>query len=296
MPRFFHIGVLLALATSLTSPSAAQTAVPKGSLAGARIQDVAVHANGDSVEVEIHTSGASPAPNTQAISAPDRIIVDFPGALPGEGMRTLAMKVNSGALKGIRTGLFFNNPPITRVVLDLSEPQSYQISTTKNAVILKLHAPGPDGAKLETTSQTATSGATVPIVRTPRLQNTVIAGNTITGGARVDTAAIPAPVETAPPPPPKPLVTVTFVDGMLTIHADKATLAQVLFEVQQKTQAEIAIPAGAEQEQVISDLGPAPARDVLASLLNGSPYNFIFVGSELNLERVIITKRDPNSF
>jgi hypothetical protein len=81
---------------------------------------------------------------------------------------------------------------------------------------------------------------------------------------------------------------------MLTIHADKATLAQVLFEVQRQTKAEIAIPAGAEREPMIADLGPGPAREVLGSLLNGTPYNFIFVGSELNLERVILTLRDPH--
>ena len=62
------------------------------------------------------------------------------------------------------------------------------------------------------------------------------------------------------------------------------------------TQAEIAIPAGAEQEQVIADLGPAPARDVLGALLNGSPYNFIFVGNELSLERVILTRKDSTNF
>ena len=88
----------------------------------------------------------------------------------------------------------------------------------------------------------------------------------------------------------------TFENGMLRIHAEKATLAQVLFEVQRQTQAEIAIPAGAEQEQVVADLGPAPARDVLGALLNGSAYNFIFVGDELSLERVILTRRDPGSF
>ena len=91
-------------------------------------------------------------------------------------------------------------------------------------------------------------------------------------------------------------MTVTFVNGMLRIRAEKATLAQVLFEVQRQTQAQIAIPAGAEQEEVVADLGPAPARDVLASLLNGSPYNFIFVGNELSLERVILTRRDPSVF
>jgi hypothetical protein len=97
-------------------------------------------------------------------------------------------------------------------------------------------------------------------------------------------------------PPPKLPLTVSFQNGMLRIHAEKATLAQVLFEVQRQTQAEIAIPAGAEQEQVAADLGPAPARDVLASLLNGSTYNFIFVGNELSLERVILSRRDPSSF
>ena len=91
-------------------------------------------------------------------------------------------------------------------------------------------------------------------------------------------------------------MTVTFENGMLRIHAEKATLAQVLFEVQRQTHAEIAIPAGAEQEQVVADLGPAPARDVLAALLNGSAYNFIFVGEELTLERVILTRRDPSIF
>ncbi len=63
-----------------------------------------------------------------------------------------------------------------------------------------------------------------------------------------------------------------------------------------KTQAEIAIPAGAEQEQVVANLGPGPARDVLGALLNGSSYNFIFVGNELSLQRVILPRREANIF
>ena len=93
-----------------------------------------------------------------------------------------------------------------------------------------------------------------------------------------------------------PVVNVSYENGMLRIHAEKATLSQVLYQVHLQTRAEIAIPAGAEQEQVMADLGPAPARDVLAALLNGSAYNFIFVGDELALERVILTRRDPGNF
>jgi hypothetical protein len=31
-------------------------------------------------------------------------------------------------------------------------------------------------------------------------------------------------------------------------------------------------------------------------LLNGSPYNFIFVGNATNLEKVILTRKDSNPF
>jgi len=107
---------------------------------------------------------------------------------------------------------------------------------------------------------------------------------------------IPAVSDTAaaavvPAEPPPPVVTVSYDNGLLRIHAEKATLSQVLYEVQTKTGAEIAIPAGAEQEKVVGDFGPSPAREVLGSLLNGSPYNFIFVGDELALEKVILTRR-----
>jgi hypothetical protein len=315
MPRLSYLGALLGIATLFTAPLFAQTPAPnpaqtsaqKGMPDGARVQHVVVRGTGDAMEVEIQTSGAPVAPDTQAITGPDRIVVDFPGALPAAELR--ALEVNRGALKGVRSGLFFNNPPITRIVLDLLEPQSYRISTTQNAVVVKL---GP--AKPGSVSSAGNAALHVPAASAARLQNVSFAAGTNaaatnaagTSGASVGlstavsstvpnmTAEMP-PAVSEPPPPPKPVVAVTFESGMLRIHADKATLAQVLFEVQRQTQAEIAIPAGAEQEQVAADLGPAPARDVLGLLLNGSSYNFIFVGNELNLERVILTRRDPNS-
>jgi hypothetical protein len=300
MPRLSYFGALLGIAALLSAPICAQTSAPSNAQNSARVQHVEVRGSGDNLEVEIQTSGPSVAPDTQAIVGPDRIVVDFPGALPAAELR--ALKVNRGVLKSIRSGLFFSNPPITRVVLDLTEPQSYQISTAKNSIIVKL---GPAVAAAGNTSQ-------MPAVGKARLQNASLATDTRVASARVSPAvssavtnvvthmtpsAPPAVSEAqAPPPPPPPPVTVTFENGMLRIHAEKATLAQVLFEVQRQTQAEIAIPAGAEQEQVAAELGPAPARDVLGSLLNGSSYNFIFVGNEAKLERVILTRRDPSIF
>jgi hypothetical protein len=282
MRRWLYLRILLGAAAMLPVAALAQTA------AGARVQQVIVHGSGDAMEVEIQTSGAV-APETQAISGPDRIVVDFPGAIPAAELR--ALKINRGALKSVRSGLFFSNPPITRVVLDLTGPQSYRISTGPNGVVVKLGA-----------AKVASTTASAPVAK---LQNASLTGASQIGthSAQISSqisSQIPVAVETSETaatepliqPPPKPQVTVTLENGMLRIHAEKATLAQVLFEVQRQTHAEIAIPAGAEQEEVAADLGPGTARDVLGALLNGSPYNFIFVGNELSLERVILTRRD----
>jgi hypothetical protein len=267
------------------------------------VQRVVTREAGGAVEVEIQTSGDPVAPNTQVVTGPDRIVVDFPGAMPSVALH--ALKVNQGALKGVRSGLFFSNPPITRIVLDLSGPQSYRILTTDHTTVIKLAGAASDErsaiATAEASSQSVRQGA--------RLRDAALAARPgaavahLSSASAVDAAQqqlrqpqqqAAAMEATTPAEPAQPMVSVTYENGMLRILADKATLSQVLYEVQLRTQAEIAIPAGAEQEKVVADLGPAPARVVLAELLNGSAYNFIFVGDELALQRVILTRRAGN--
>src|ERR1035438_3806758 len=100
MPRLSHFVVLLGMAALLSSASPAQNAKSSNS---ARVEHVLVRGTGAAMEVEIQTSGATVAPNTQAITGPDRIIVDFPGALPAAELR--ALQVNRGALQRVRAGL-----------------------------------------------------------------------------------------------------------------------------------------------------------------------------------------------
>jgi hypothetical protein len=121
--------------------------------------------------------------------------------------------------------------------------------------------------------------------------NSLPGANALASGQQGGGDTVAPPVEPAKPP-----LNVSYENGMLSIHSYRATLSQVLYEVHLKTQAEVGIPAGAEREEVIVDLGPGPARDVLGALLNGSPYNFIFVGNERTLERVILTRRDSGVF
>ena len=51
-----------------------------------RVQHVAVLGSGNAIEVEIQASAAV-VPQSQSIAGPDRIIVDFPGALPAPELR-----------------------------------------------------------------------------------------------------------------------------------------------------------------------------------------------------------------
>src|SRR5580692_1135489 len=189
MSRLPFVGAPLAIAILLCAPVVAQESVP-------HVRAVVVRGSGDAMEVEIQTSGTPVAPDTQAITGPDRIVVDFPGALPPSAELRL-VKVNNGALKGVRTGLFVNDPPTTRVVLDLTEARSYQISTTQNAIVLKL-GPAKLGSSLSlvlgsTSSPAAPKAPSVPpsaavVAKAPnvpphaaRIQNASLAGNTLPG-------------------------------------------------------------------------------------------------------------------
>ena len=235
--------------------------VPAFAQSKATVQRVSILGNERGIQVQITASQPIPT-QTQLLTGPDRLVIDFPGAAPGSQLRGLA--VNQGGIKGVRVGLFSAEPPTTRVVVDLSSASPYQIVPNGNSVILKV---GGDDVDL-------------PGVKPPSAQP-------------VTAEAVAA---AAPPPPPAPVpnLQVNFQKGELTVHAQKATLAEVLYAIQQRTGAEIPIPAGAEQEQVVADAGPGPAKDVLTALLTGTRFNFIVVGSDQNdgsLRSVILSPK-----
>jgi hypothetical protein len=218
------------------------------------------------VEIEIESSDRV-VPHVNALTGPDRLVVDFVNAVPSAQLRNQV--VNREAVKSLRVGLFSSNPPVTRIVLDLNGPQAYQVFPSGRTVILKV---GDTGAAQDAAYH-SNSG--------PVLVNT-----------NYPTSAAHLSVPLAEPP--KPALVVSFEGGLLSINANKANLSQILFAVHEKTGAEIAIPAGAEQEQVVSDFGPAPAPEVLAHLLNGSKFNFLILSSATDpkaLDQVILSSR-----
>jgi AMIN domain len=218
------------------------------------------------VEIEIEASDRV-VPQTNVLTGPDRLVVDFVNAVPGAQLRNQA--VNRGDVKSLRVGLFSSNPPVTRIVLDLNGPQHYQVFPSGRTVIVKVG--GSAGA--ETAGFRSTSG--------PVLVNTSYPVQAV-------------PVSAPAAPPAKPPLEVLFQGGLLSISSNKASLSEVLFAVHERTGAEIAIPAGAEQEKVVADLGPGPAPEVLAHLLNGSRFNFLILSSSTDpgaLDRVILSPR-----
>ena len=106
-------------------------------------------------------------------------------------------------------------------------------------------------------------------------------------------APAPAPATLAQQPPNAPQV--SFRNGLLTVTANNSTLGDILNQVRSKTGARIEYPDSLSQERVAAVVGPAPAPQVLATLLNGTRYDYILLGVDGRpdlLQRAIITSRE----
>lgn len=116
--------------------------------------------------------------------------------------------------------------------------------------------------------------------------------------------AEPIPEPSSPPTPPPtpptleqlpPRAPQVLWDGkQLSIISENSTLAAILTAVRGRTHAVIEIPPGAAAERVAAQLGPAPAREVLTSLLSGSNFDFVILASETDddaVQSVVLTPR-----
>jgi antitoxin (DNA-binding transcriptional repressor) of toxin-antitoxin stability system len=243
-------------------------------LAQASVRSVKVLGGKDAVEIEVQSSDKI-VPETRVLTGPDRLVIDFPNAVPSSQLRS--QSVDRGEVKSLRVGLFQSKPPITRVVLDLKTAQSYQVFPYGRTVMIKVMGGGAD-----------VSAGAVNYPSQPATRPSLVVAN-------YTTRAEPVSVVTAAEPP----LEVTYFNGLLGIRANKATLSEVLYAVQQRTGAEVSIAAGAEQEKVVADIAPGPAPEVLARLLNGSKFNFLIlsaVDDPRKLDRVILSVRPDGAF
>ncbi len=117
--------LLAAFFAFLTVPLLAQTSV----------RTVKVLNGKDSVEIEVEASDRI-VPQTQVLTGPDRLVVDFPNAVPSAQLHS--QSVDRGEVKDVRVGLFQHKPPVTRIVLDLKTAQSYQVFPYGRTVMIKV--------------------------------------------------------------------------------------------------------------------------------------------------------------
>jgi AMIN domain len=229
------------------------------------LRSVNVLGSKNNVEIEVQASRRI-VPQTRILTGPDRLVIDFPNAVPTAHVRN--QSVDRGEVRDVRVGLFQARPPVARVVVDLKSPRSYQIFPSTNGVIIKVM--GEPAGALQLGDSASPQGAT--LVR-----------------ANYATGAAPMQIEPSAPP-----LQVSYSDGLLGIHANRVTLSAVLSAVQQKTGAQISMVPGADQEQVVVEYAPAPAPEVLARLLNGSRFNFMILSAPNDpgqLDRIILTNR-----
>lgn len=103
----------------------------------------------------------------------------------------------------------------------------------------------------------------------------------------------PIPLDAIAAVPPQ----VSYENDQLTINAPNSTLADILRAVRKQTGAEIEVPSA--PERVVTRLGPGPARDVVAQLLNGSRFNYVLLGSPADdavlTKVVLVAKTGPDT-
>ena len=231
------------------------------------------------LRLHIQTS-ASIAPEVQLVPNPDRLVIDLPNTVGGPGFH--GFRVGNGEIRGVRTGLFSTSPLITRVVVDLKSPEWYRVVPDSTGLVITL---GNEEASGQPTGDTIGWVSNAARSRSVTMQRTV---------------AVKAPTTPLQATPPRAIVngvTVQFASGQMSIHAHDATLSEVLYQIQKITGAEIAIPSGTEQERVAGDFGPGAPNQVLAELLNGSPLNFVVIGSNADptvLRSVVLSRKGAN--
>lgn len=258
-----------ALFVALTASLSAQTAHLS------TVKKVAV--TGDSpFQLRIETTRPV-VPQVQMVANPDRLVVDIPNSLPASNLHGL--KIQRADVRAVRISQYSTQPPVTRVVVDLNAPEWYRVTPSDSGIIVSLGHSDQSAANaapaIGWVSAQVSTTRTGPMV----LRKTAAAGGSVPNSATANGASV------------------QFANGLLTIHANNATLSEVLFQIQKITGAEIAIPSGTEQERVASDFGPGTPSEVMGELLNGSGLDFVVVGSpsDPNQLRSVILSRNTGA-
>lgn len=196
-------GPAVSVPVKVGSPPRRATADP-----GTMLRNVTILRGKMSVEVHIEAS-APVKPAVMLLSQPERIVVDLAGVGCGGGHR---LAVNAGGIESVRVALFREDPPVTRVVVDLAQRHEYRLLPAGSTVILAIDFDASlTGASPAATAQVAAATSAAPQTDLDTAAKGADAAAAVppapASSAEVSTASAPAQAPTSEaklqPPPPR---------------------------------------------------------------------------------------------
>ncbi len=202
--------------SSSKTPAITPTSALRASGTPAQVESVNVVPDKDNVRVIAAVAGEV-TPEVMTLRSPDRLVIDLPNAILQGSQGPI--EVNAGEVKGVRLSRFRNEPPTTRIVVDLRAPAEYGVEQAGSKLIIKIQS-SPTGApdttpvsaasEISAEPQTSTAGqlpatpVEVAKLESPEKPETKVADS----AKPVVALNVPPakPVDTAPSPDSKPAV------------------------------------------------------------------------------------------
>jgi type IV pilus assembly protein PilQ len=157
------------VAASASTPEVAE-ASPAAHASPVLIRHISVARGANGMEISISPKTSTPA-SAMALSGPDRLVIDLPNALPAVKAKQIA--VNQDDVKNIRISRYQENPPVTRVVIDLANAHEFQLVPGDTDLVVKLQpslakaAPALTIAEPKAAIMVAKAETPAPVVAAP---------------------------------------------------------------------------------------------------------------------------------
>jgi hypothetical protein len=279
-----------AAVTEPTMPRFPQTPAVSTDLASNSAQKIAlnkVEVSHTAVMTSVVLTFDGPAtPQCMTLKDPARFVMDFPDATPGNTLKHSSL--SAGVVKSVRVSLFKKQPEVLRVVLDeRQEVGRPALVAQGNQVIVQY----PEESHTPNARATTTAGSSTSQTR--------MAASSIVPRLKVESNDRPSPVQPKPSNPVSqaPVLpqatTVIYANGLLSIDAQNSTLTDILYAVSEKTGAKIDLPfSDGMLDKVVFKAGPGSPRDVLATMLQGTAYNYYIIeNSSGGLDAIVLSPK-----
>jgi AMIN domain len=112
-------------------------------------------------EIRIALSLSTPLSGAEVVATyPDSLILDVPGAVYHGLPRRIS--VNAAGVKAVRVWMQSEDPPLTRIVVEIDENEEYLVSSDKNGIVLRVGTVLDGGANKTVSNTSEVSGSREP--------------------------------------------------------------------------------------------------------------------------------------